>query len=214
MKKFLTLAICAMMMAVGSASAQQQSNQNNPNKQGKQQRMSREQLAEAHAKHIAHDLALDDATTQKFVKTFSDYQKEMWALNQKGCMKKADMTEAEAEQALKSRFEQSQKLLSLREKYYKEYSKFLTQKQIQRVYELEKQTMKRLEQRRQMGKHPQQGPRPQQGLRPQQGQRPQQGFRQQQGQRPQQGFRQQQGQRQHRAPQATQQQEQSKSQKN
>lgn len=202
MKKFLTLAICAMMMAVGSASAQQQGNQNNPNKQGKQQRMSREQLAEAQAKHIARDLALDDATTQKLVKTFCDYQKEMWALNQKGHMKKADMTEAEAEQAIKSRFEHSQKLLSLREKYYKEYSKFLTQKQIQRVYELEKQTMKRLGQRRQMGKHPQQGPRPQQGFRQQQGPRPQQGFRQQQGQRP------------HRAPQAAQQQEQSKSQKN
>lgn len=50
-----------------------------------------------------------------------------------------------AEQAIKERFERSQQLLDLREKYYEEYSKILTQKQIQRVYELERQAMNRLE---------------------------------------------------------------------
>ena len=49
-----------------------------------------------------------------------------------------------ADTANKARMEQSQKILDLREKYYKEYSKFLTQKQIERAYELEQQTMRRL----------------------------------------------------------------------
>lgn len=58
---------------------------------------------------------------------------------------KADTaTEAEAEQANKARMEQSQKILALREKYYVEYSKFLTQRQIERAYELEQQVMRRL----------------------------------------------------------------------
>lgn len=109
-----------------------------------QQRMSREQLAEKQARHIVHELALDDATTQKYVTTYCAYQKEVWALGP--CVKRhqANATEAEAEQANKARMEQSQKILALREKYYKEYSKFLTQKQIERAYELEQQMMRRL----------------------------------------------------------------------
>ena len=139
MKKLFSIAICAIMMAVCSTAVQAQ-----PEK-SKKQRMSREQLSEAQAKRIAHELALDDATTHKLVKTFTDYQKEVWALGpriKKG--KKESMTDAEAEQAIKARMERSQKILNLREKYYKEYSKFLTPKQIQRVYDLEEKGMKRL----------------------------------------------------------------------
>lgn len=109
-----------------------------------QQRMSREQLAEKQARHIAHELALDDATTQKYVTTYCAYQKEVWALGPRVKRHQANATEAEAEQANKARMEQSQKILALREKYYKEYSKFLTQKQIERAYELEQQMMRRL----------------------------------------------------------------------
>ena len=47
-------------------------------------------------------------------------------------------------QSNKQRMERSQKILDLREKYYKKYSAFLTQKQIERVYELEHKAMKRL----------------------------------------------------------------------
>ena len=110
-----------------------------------QQRQSREQLAEKQARHIAHELALDDATTQKYVATYKAYQQEVWALGPRVKPKKqTDMTETESEQAIKDRFEHSEKILKIREKYYKEYSKFLTQKQIERAYELEQQTMRRL----------------------------------------------------------------------
>ena len=128
------------MMAVCSTAVQAQTQQSN-----NQQRLSREELAEKQARHIAHELALDDATTQKYVATFCAYQKEVWALGPRVKRHSADTaTEAEAEQANKARMEQSQKILDLREKYYKEYSKFLTQKQIERAYELEQQTMRRL----------------------------------------------------------------------
>ncbi len=111
MKKKISFAICAIMMAVCSTAAQAQDNN------GKKQRMSREQLAEAQANHIARKLTLDDATTQKFVKTFSDYQKEVWALGPKAKgKKKNEMTDAEVEKAIKDRFEHSEKLLKIREK--------------------------------------------------------------------------------------------------
>ena len=139
MKKMLSFALCAIMMAVCSTAVQAQT------EQSKKQRMSREELAEKQARHIAHQLALDDATTAKYVATYKAYQQEVWALGPR--VKRhssADATEAEAEQANKARLEQSQKILTLREKYYKEYSKFLTQKQIERAYELERKSMSRL----------------------------------------------------------------------
>ena len=137
MNKMISMMVIAIAMLFSSINMSAQSNN--------QQRLSREELAEKQARHIAHELALDDATTQKYVATYCAYQKEVWALGPR--VKRhssANATEAEAEQANKARMEQSQRILDLREKYYKEYSKFLTQKQIERAYELEQQVMRRL----------------------------------------------------------------------
>ncbi len=137
MNKMISMMVIAIAMLFSSNNTFAQSNN--------QQRLSREELAEKQARHIAHDLALDDATTQKYVATYCAYQKEVWALGPRVKRHQSEnATEAEAEQANKARMEQSQKILDLREKYYKEYSKFLTQKQIERAYELEQQTMRRL----------------------------------------------------------------------
>ena len=109
------------------------------------QRMSREQLAEAQAKHIASELGLDEGTTKKYVETFCDYQKEIWALRPRETgKKKTEMTDAETDQEIQARFERSEKILSIRQKYYKRYSQFLTPKQIDRAYKLEREAMKRL----------------------------------------------------------------------
>ena len=69
------------------------------------------------------------------------------------------MSEQDNEERIKQRFAMSEKLLNIRQKYYKEYSKFLTQAQIEKVYEQEHKMMNRLAKRGQ-GKH-----RPQQGVR-------------------------------------------------
>ena len=131
--------VIAIAMLLSSTAVQAQT------EQSKKQRISREELAEKQARHIAHELALDDATTQKYVATYCAYQKEVWALGPRVKRHQSEnATEAEAEQANKARIEQSQKILDLREKYYKEYSKFLTQRQIERAYELERKSMNRL----------------------------------------------------------------------
>lgn len=152
MKNILKIAFCAIMMAVCTTAVQAQNNQSN------KQRMTREQLAEAQGKHIAHELAFDEHTTQKFLATWLDYQKEVWALGPR--VKKHDkvsQTDAEAKQAIKQRMERSQKILDLREKYYKRYSQFLTPMQIERVYQLEHKSMQRLAKhgagKHQHGKH-------------------------------------------------------------
>ena len=109
------------------------------------QRISREQLAEKQAQHIAHDLAFNEKTTARFIETYTECQKEIWALGPR-FHRTPESSEAQSEQNIKRRFEMSEKILDIRQKYYKKYSQFLTQQQIQRVYEIEKNMMRRFAQ--------------------------------------------------------------------
>ena len=114
------------------------------------QRLNREQLSEKQAKYIANELMLDNETTAKFVNVYTQCQKEVWALGPRP-RRNTNGNEEQIEQNIKKRFEMSEKILDIRQKYYKEYSKFLTQKQIQRVYEVEKNMMKRFAQHKRKG---------------------------------------------------------------
>lgn len=166
MKKVFRLLLTTIMMVAFSTTISAQ--ENNGQTPSKRQRVSREQMAEMQAKHIARQLALDDAASQKFIETFCAYQKDVWALRPHGRgvrQNRSEMTDAEAEKAIKEQFDHSQKVLSLRQEYYKKYNAFLSAKQIQRVYELEKQSMNRLAKRGTMNQRNQRskrngGPRP------------------------------------------------------
>lgn len=141
MKTIMKLWLVAALMLMGTATISAQNNQ--------RQRLTREELADKQARHIAQAMAFDDATTKQFVETYTACQKEIWALGprMKDARKQANaqqQTEAEAKQDIALQFERSEKLLQIRQKYYAEYSKFLTQNQIKRVYVLERQMMKRL----------------------------------------------------------------------
>lgn len=114
------------------------------NAQNGGQRISREQLAEVQAKYIAEEVGMDDTTSVRFIDVYCQFQREIWALGPRLRQMRRSMDEADAERATKERFAHSQKILDIRQKYYGIYSKFLTQKQIQRVYELEAQMMERL----------------------------------------------------------------------
>ena len=71
--KAMIIAIFMVMGTCMSANAQQTNNNQNV-----RQRMSREQLAEVQANHIAKVIGLDEALTKKYVATYCDYQKELW----------------------------------------------------------------------------------------------------------------------------------------
>lgn len=133
----LMIASCATVFA----------QQSTPQTQKQKQRISREQLAEVQAKHIAGELAFSDAVTDKFVKTYCNCQKEIWALGPRQRHNKQGLSERENEERIKQRFAISKKILNIRQKYYKEYSKFLTQAQIEKVYEQERKMMNRLAKR-------------------------------------------------------------------
>ena len=63
-------------------------------------------------------------------------KKEIWALG-----------ENKHPQNVQERLDRSEKILSIRKKYYKEYATFLSQEQVNRVYELEQRQMKQMLQR-------------------------------------------------------------------
>ena len=122
-------------------------------------RMSREQFAELQAKQMASELKLNEAATRQLVSTYCECQKELWAIGPKGHKRhrkekstKQNMTEEEARQELTGRFEHWRKFNDIQEKYYKEYSKFLSQLQIVELYDLERKQMDKM--RRQGKKRP------------------------------------------------------------
>ena len=132
----------------------------------------KEQMLEIQCNQIIKGLALDDATTAKFIPVYKQYMEEMQATRHMGvCRNVANRTaadkqipkpvptDAEVEQAIKARFAQSRKILDVREKYYNEFSKILSQKQIMKIYQQEKSNMNKFRKEfdRRKGQKPGQG---------------------------------------------------------
>lgn len=159
--KYLLVA-CLMVMASTCMAMTQLQQPNDGNKPGNAQRKrpNMEQLTKMQASRISQSLGLDDKTSQKFIETFCQCRKEMGATRPyRHGKKRAEMTDAEVDKAIKADFAQGRKILDIREKYYKAYSKFLTPKQIQRVYDMERQDMQRFAKKWQQKGGKQGGPR-------------------------------------------------------
>lgn len=130
----------ALFMTIGAslgASAQQNSTTSaNGTEQTVRQRMTREQLAEVQARHIAKAVGLDEALTKKYVATYCDCQKEIWSI---GPRMNRDMS-------MEDRFDRSRKVIDIREKYYKKYKAFLSEDQIKKAYNEERRVMNHMKQ--------------------------------------------------------------------
>lgn len=124
MKQLFRVILIAIMIVASGATAVSQNNTG--------QRLSREELATKQAQYIARELALDESTTNKYVETYCQYQREIWALGPR----KGLTTE--------QRLDRSQKILDLRKKYYHIYSGFLSEQQIDKAYKLEKKLLDRM----------------------------------------------------------------------
>lgn len=125
------MAIAAILMSMSLSTAQSNTGR----------KISREELAVKQAEHISEALAFDKATSEKFKETYCSFQKEIWAL---GPSLGKQTSDNPSEKDMEQRFERSQKILDLRKKYFGIYSTFLSQKQISRVYEIEREMMHRL----------------------------------------------------------------------
>lgn len=148
MKYLLVVCLMVMTSTCMAMAQDQQPNDGNKPGDGPRKRPNMEQLTKMQAARISQALGLDDKTNQKFIETFCKCRKEMAATRPpRPGKKKMEMTDAEVDKAIKADFAQGRKILDIREKYYKAYSKFLSPKQIQRVYDMERQDMQRFAKR-------------------------------------------------------------------
>ncbi len=110
------------------------------------------------ASQMARVLMLDDATAAKFTPVYEKYLQELRdarmmnrppmakkdgdSKDAKGTFK-GGMTDDAVAKMLKDQFAQSRKTLDIREKYYDEFSKVISQKQIMKVYQQERTNMEK-----------------------------------------------------------------------
>lgn len=124
MKQLFRVILIAIMIVASGTAAMAQNNSG--------QRLSREELATKQAQYIARELALNEPTANKYVETYCQYQREVWALGPRKVL------------TTEQRLERSQKILDLRKKYYHIYSGFLSEQQIDKAYKLEKKLLDRM----------------------------------------------------------------------
>lgn len=146
--KFVYLLLaCLMAGSQFTLSAQNQENKD------KKKRPTPEQITEHQTKQMVGMLMLDDATAAKFTPVYQNYLKELrecGMMNRRQFPEKPEteaadkkpearpaLTDAEIEKQIKERFAQSRKILDVREKYYDEFKKILSPKQIMKIYRTE-----------------------------------------------------------------------------
>ena len=140
--KYFWMLMVACLMGTQVMNAQEE----NPQGKKERKRPSFEQISEMQCRRIANDLGLDDKTATRFSDVYKKYMKEMNDLRMKGMQKKDDvkkdetrgpkhLSDAEVDKMMRDRFVQARKMLDIREKYYDEFRKFLSPKQVQKVYE-------------------------------------------------------------------------------
>lgn len=125
------------------------------NKAGKP-KPSKTEMAQKQAIRIADILEITDETRDRFIATFVNCQQEIWSLHKgnRKDKKTASLTEEQADSLIRARFDHSQRMLDTRRRYYEEYRKFLTPRQINRVYELERNMMKQINGKQRQVKKP------------------------------------------------------------
>ncbi len=157
--KYFFIALASAMLSMPSLMAQNNKPANN--KRPDMQR-NREQMKEMQVKQVSNVLMLDDATAAKFKPVYENYLKELGEARTLGMKKKEpnkeearnqvkkdgpreQLTDAQIEEGIKNRFAQSRKMLDVREKYYTEFRKYLTPRQILKVYQLERNNSQKIQ---------------------------------------------------------------------
>lgn len=144
MKRLIRILLLVLAVSAGTAAASAQQRHCPDNSK-------RLQFVTKQATLIAEKLGLNDTQRARFIETFTNCQKEMWTQcpppGRPGADKHCHATESQADSAMQARFDHHQKMLDLRKKYHAQYSEFMTPKQIERSYQLERQMMERLRKR-------------------------------------------------------------------
>ena len=139
--KYFWMLLVACIIGAQSMSAQSREPGKKPHR-----RMSVEQMSEMQANKIANNLGLDDKKTARFKEVYKKYTRELndlWKKNRPEKPKvklgedkvRPTLSDAEVDKMMRTRFAISRKMLDIREKYYNEFRKFMTPKQVQKIFD-------------------------------------------------------------------------------
>ena len=140
--KYFWMLVVAFMMGTQVINAQA----DKPKGKREHKRPTMEQIIQMQSQRIVDELGLDDKTAAKFAEVYKKYMKEMDDLRKQYMPVKSDLkkdkpsmpkslTDAEVDKMMRNRFTQARKMLDIREKYYNEFRKFLSAKQVQKVFD-------------------------------------------------------------------------------
>lgn len=109
----------------------------------------RERMAQAKMREIRMQLKLDQATFDQFRPIYMKYEREVSTIDFRNLARlmKVDadsLSYEDADQLIVSQLETAQKLISMREKYYKEFKTVLTPQQIIKLYQTEAEVRKKV----------------------------------------------------------------------
>jgi len=100
-----------------------------------------EQREQRQCNKMVKELMLDDVTSAKFIPIYKQYLEEIrtckfskYKKSMKKGKNKITQTDADIEKMIKNQFAQTRKMVDIQEKYYTEFQKVLTPKQILRIY--------------------------------------------------------------------------------
>ena len=138
--KYFWMLMVALFVGTQVMNAQNEQGRNHGKRAHK--RMTMEQMVDMQSNKIIGELGLDDKTAAKFKDVYAKYMKEMNDLRKEYMPKRPEAgkkpsmpTDAEVDKMMRDRFKQSRKMLDIREKYYDEFRKFLSPKQVQKIYD-------------------------------------------------------------------------------
>jgi len=111
--------------------------------------MLRERMVQAKLREIKLSLKLDQATFEQFRPIYLKYEREISSINFRNLARltKVDadsLSAEEADQLIVNQLESAQKLISIREKYYKEFRTVITPQQIIKLYQTEAELRKKV----------------------------------------------------------------------
>ena len=140
--KYFIMMVVAVLMGTQVMNAQD----NEQGKKRSRKRMTMEQMVDMQSRKIIGELGLDDKTAARFTEVYKKYMTELNDLRKEYMPKRPEEiekekkapfmpTDAEVDKMMRDRFKQSRKMLDIREKYYDEFRKFLSPKQVQKIYD-------------------------------------------------------------------------------
>ncbi len=133
----MTFMAIAVLLSVSLANAQPQ--------QDREQKTPEERI-EMQAARVASELMLGDSQAEKFIPIYKAYRLDQKAINEKYRMPRraenlqgTPLSDSEVDAKIRNGFAKSQAILDSRIAYYEKFLKVISPKQIQRVYDMEKE---------------------------------------------------------------------------